>query len=386
MKTKHAPYSLYRKRNKSGAYVWYVRYWDADERRYSAVRSTGVVAAGKKGRRPAADEAARAMLDGIRPASDGRGLLDYVSAYWDAGHPHFQEREKLQNKKVSAQYLRKSREIMRLYIEPYEPFRRMRLRDLSGGAVRRWMLYLADRGLSACRIDSCVQALRAPVCYAVREGDVDGNPFQNVRAPARVRVEKGCLSRDETRRLADAPYDPLKKLAALFGVLCGLRLGEVRGLRREDISGGWIYVRHNWQNGEGLKGPKCGSNRTVPVPPDIEALLEGMPEREGYVFPGKREGVPVCMSSVQEWFYGLLEVIGISGEERKERRITFHSGRHTFVTLGRQAGISDIDIQALAGHKSGTMMEHYSHGGQVINLGSAALKMAAYIGRPCEEL
>lgn len=41
-------------------------HWDADGLRYSAVRSTGVAVAGKKGRRAAADEAARAMLDEAR--------------------------------------------------------------------------------------------------------------------------------------------------------------------------------------------------------------------------------------------------------------------------------------------------------------------------------
>jgi integrase len=226
-----------------------------------------------------------------------------------------------------------------------------------------------------------LQTLRAPVGYAVRCGDIERSPFQNVRAPARVSAEKGCLTREEAARLAEAPYDPKKKLAVLLGVLCGLRLGEARGLHREDISGGMIRVTRNWQNDEGLKGPKCGSARTVPLPSAAASLLDGIPSASGFLFPGKTEGKPVCMSAVQGWFRAMLENIGISGEEQKERRLTFHSGRHTFVTLGREAGISDIDIQAMAGHKSGTMMEHYSHAKQVIDLKDAGRKMEAVIGR-----
>jgi integrase len=381
MKTKHAAYSLYRKKNKSGAQVWYARYWNADERRYSAVRSTGVVAAGKKGRRAEADEAARAMLAEIQPCAGNTGLLQYMSAYWDAGHPHFQEREKLQDKKVSAQYLRKSREVMRLYIEPYAPFQHIKIGGLTDGMIRRWMLYLADMGKSPTRIDTCVQALRAPFSYAFRCGDIGRNPFQNIRAPARAKTEKGCLTGDEARRLANEPYGREKKLAVLLGVLCGMRMGEVRGLRYGDIRGGMIHIGHNWQNGEGTKKPKGGRERTVPLPSIAGELLAGMPGGQGFVFPGKTEGRPVCMSTVQGWFYGMLERIGISETERSERHITFHSGRHTFVTLGRQAGISDMDIQALAGHRSGAMMAHYSHAAQVIDLSGAGRKMEAVIGR-----
>jgi integrase len=381
MKTKHAAYSLYRKKIKSGKEMWYARFWDAALRRYSAVRSTGVIAAGKKGRRAEADGAARAMLAEIQPDTGNTGLLQYVSAYWDAGHLHFQEREKLQDKKVSALYIRKSREIVRLYIEPYAPFQHIKLDGLTNGMIRRWMLHLADMGKSATRIASCVQTLRAPLLYAVRCGDTGRNPFQNIRAPAKSASEKGCLTGDEVRRLAAEPFDAEKKLAVLLGILCGMRLGEVRGLRYGDIRGGMIHITRNWQNGEGLKIPKCGSGRTVPLPSVIGELLAGMPGGPGFVFPGKREGRPVCMSAVQGWFYGMLERIGIGEAERKKRRVTFHSGRHTFVTLGRQAGISDMDIQALAGHKSGTMMAHYSHAAQVIDLSGAGMKMEAVIGR-----
>jgi len=59
---------------------------------------------------------------------------------------------------------------------------------------------------------------------------------------------------------------------------------------------------------------------------------------------------------------GEPEAIGISAAKQKERNLTFHSLRHSFITLGRSDGISDLDIQAVAGHSTRRMMEHYSHG------------------------
>jgi integrase len=45
-----------------------------------------------------------------------------------------------------------------------------------------------------------------------------------------------------------------------------------------------------------------------------------------------------------------LEAIGISAYEQKKRNLTFHRLRHSFITLGRLDGITDLEIQAIAGH------------------------------------
>jgi integrase len=83
-----------------------------------------------------------------------------------------------------------------------------------------------------------------------------------------------------------------------------------------------------------------------------------------------------------------LEAIGIPGRwrsrnekpegyvnEQAKRNLTFHGLRHTFVTLGRLAGISDLEIQALARHKSRRMMERYSHANQVLDFKNAKKKL-----------
>jgi integrase len=66
--------------------------------------------------------------------------------------------------------------------------------------------------------------------------------------------------------------------------------------------------------------------------------------------------------------------------EQWRRNLTFHGLRHTFVTLGRLAGISDLEIQALARHKSGAMMERYSHAAQVLDFAAAREKLEKAIG------
>jgi integrase len=66
--------------------------------------------------------------------------------------------------------------------------------------------------------------------------------------------------------------------------------------------------------------------------------------------------------------------------EQTRLNLTFHGLRHTFITLGRLAGITDLEIQALAGHKSSRMMERYSHASQVLDFTAAREKLEKAIG------
>jgi integrase len=84
-----------------------------------------------------------------------------------------------------------------------------------------------------------------------------------------------------------------------------------------------------------------------------------------------RPGKPVCNN-----FFGVaiakeLASIGINKAEQKERFLTFHSMRHTFVTLAQLAGIPDVEIRALSGHKDAAVMQRYSHVPQVIDFEEA---------------
>ena len=68
--------------------------------------------------------------------------------------------------------------------------------------------------------------------------------------------------------------DPLSRLAVLLGLLCGMRRGEVRGLKWGDFDNGFINLTNNFVNVEGLKKPKRGKERTVPYLDIVEKALE----------------------------------------------------------------------------------------------------------------
>ena len=230
--------------------------------------------------------------------------------------------------------------------------------------------------------------MRVAVRYAVANGDLPADPFYGAGKAYHKEKIKGILSIEERERIIYTEIkDYYSRLAVLLGLLCGMRRGEVRGLQWGDISDGIITVRHNWVDGDGIKSPKRKggliqeNTRLVPMPKVIADLVNVIIAITRYKAPddfviqsAKRKGVPVSAKYFDHALKRELEGMGISLEDQNARNLSFHSLRHSFVTLGRLAGVSDLEIQALAGHGP-RMMQNYSHAEQVINLRQVGEKL-----------
>jgi integrase len=358
---------------------WYVRFWDERAKKYSANRATGIEVAGKKGRKAEAEAAALELLPKICFNVSNMTMIQYLGRFWRDDSPYFREHEKVYGHKLSAYYSKSHLDIIRLHITPYPPFAGIGIERLSAGLVRDWMLWMAERGSSGARINRAMQVIRVPLRYAIDRDEARLDPFTKIKPAHEIKREKGVLTKKEVMALMDAPLiDSRYRLAALFGLLCGMRLGEVRGLHWQDIDNEAriIRIRHNWQDMEGVKKPKNGSERDVPLPDMIaravklylkEVKIQSVP----LIF-GRKDGKPLCNGYFRLALIRELEAIGIPRAAQRERNITFHSLRHTFVSLARLAGINNFQAQALAGHKTSGMMERYSHPGQVIEISECA--------------
>jgi integrase len=374
MKTKHAPFSLYKKRTGTRFY-WYVRFWDDRERTYSIHRSTGIEAAGKKEHRNEAMKVANDLLPSVCFNVSNMSMVQYLKSFWSGESPYFRESEKVYKRRLSAYYAKSHQDTIRIHIEKYHPFNDIGIERVTPGLIRDFMLWMAERGVSGSRINRVLQTIRVPLRYAIERDEARVDPFTKVK-PAREELrEKGVLTRKEVLSLLNSPVNDVKKrLGILLGLLCGMRLGEVRGLHWEDIDSaeGLIRIRHNWQDMEGVKEPKCRSTRMVPLPKAVEYIGkeyqkgQGMP-REGLVFV-RPDGKPPCCGYFRLSLIGELENIGIPRANQAARNISFHSLRHTFVSISRLAGLNEFQTRALTGHRSVQVMERYSHAGQVVEV------------------
>lgn len=380
-----APFILFKRQTQSGL-IWYAKFWDEDQLQYSSYRSTGIPARGRDGGKLeallAAGEMAKEAASQAGKAPDIL-FLEYVSAFWRPDSPYAQERALIEQKPLSLAYLKINESNLRVHIKPFQPFAGIACRQLTAALIRDWKLWAAGNGLSGRMINLSLQTMRVPIHYAIEREELQADPFQRIRNAPETHKKKGVLTQLELNSLIKAPVrDPWARLAMLLGARCGMRRGEIRGLLWEDIEEKFIIIRHNWQDEEGMKIPKSGSFGEVPIPKDVRTMLDLIKvfsedsNPESFVLNRKwTPGVPMAASFFDECVRRELRDIGISAEEQKKRNLTFHSMRHTFVTLGRAAGISDFDIQALTRHKSKTMMDNYSHPEQVIDLAAAQEKM-----------
>jgi len=413
----NASYCLFKKQTSSGR-VWYVKFYDNLKKSYVSVKSTGVPVEGKFERRREAEDIAQRLFLSVteeKKLSDivNKPLIQFMLDFWTTNSEYVREKKSVDKKPLSTDYIESSHKNIEIHVTPFSGFIGITVGELSRAKVRAWKLWAAEKGLSGRKINIVLQAMRVPIRNAYRDEKIPSDPFFNVKEAAHKKKEKGVLTPKEVSLLIGKDVkNPRWRLAILLGCLCGLRRGEIRGLQWGDIEDGLITIRHNYIDKDGLKAPKCGSTRVVPFPDSVRKLLDMVRNvsvnttAESYVFEQiitKRrieEGkvinkiitpkIPVTEQFFRHALERELTEIGIPGEwprwnkekvpegyinEQKRRNLTFHSLRHTYITLGRIAGITDIEIQALAGHKDARMMDNYTHAGQVLDFKTAREKL-----------
>jgi integrase len=401
------PYTLFKKKAGNGL-IWYARFWNDKAKKYTLARSTGIYAEGKKERKWEAELKAQEMLKEIRFETEAadRSFIPYLEDFWKTDSPYVKECAVLKKKPLSAYYVHQNEVNVRLHVKPFPGFKRITLRELTAGFIKDWMAWAVDQKMSERKINSIVSTMRVAVNYAVEREELDKSPFSKIKPLPENPKEKGVLTFAERAKLLNAAStEPLSRLAVLLGLLCGMRRGEVRGLKWGDIDDGLINLTHNFVNVDGLKKPKRGKERIVPYLDIVEKAFEEVrkiathPAPETYVFESlERPGTPMGETFFRNALRRELEGIGISNgkkatsnlrlagtpsvpSEQKKRNLTFHSLRHTFITLSRLEGVlSDLEIQAVAGHSTRRMMEHYSHAEKVIDFKAFREKQDKAVG------
>lgn len=150
----------------------------------------------------------------------------------------------------------------------------------------------------------------------------------------------------------------------------GLRIGELRALRWKDVdwSGRILHVRKNAPSStgeEGVKTPKSGKVRSVPLAVPASKALDALSRRERFVGAEDRvfvtaTGGMIDGGKARDSFYAALQAAGLGALREKDDPITFHDLRHTFGTLAvREAPVTDV--QFWMGHKDIQTTMRYVH-------------------------
>ena len=204
----------------------------------------------------------------------------------------------------------------------------------------------------------------------VKESPVD-IPGAGIKKRTR-RKDEVVLTADEIHTIADNMPDR-ERLAVLLAGYCALRIGEVLGLRREDISidnDGTMWLSVNEQvQGRGtparLDPTKTDAgDRDVPVTPDIADEVQKHLDdyvagpADSFLFPRHPTGNrPHHPNTFRSHFDKARD------EENNPRfkDLTFHGLRHSCLTRLGQSGATLSDLMAFAGHSDIESVLVYQH-------------------------
>ena len=201
--------------------------------------------------------------------------------------------------------------------------------------------------------------------------DAAFDPWAAVRLRADDSVSRRELSLDELERLhaAAAEAGPEWRLLFATGLYTGLRLGDCCRLAwaNVDLARQTIQVVP-----EKTRRHAHGRPVTIPIHPRLLAELEALAadaSRRGqdYVNPAVAE---LYLNRNWELDDRLRRIfrraniamnVRMAGRSRRSVVASFHSLRHTFVSLSANAGVPLAAVQAIVGHTSTAMTRHYYH-------------------------
>ena len=341
--------------------VYYYYAYDADGRRrkYSTGKTTKTAAA--------AYCLSLAKTGNLIPAEKDSTLFRNLAAdIWNVEKSPYLRAAALRGRTLARQTIYNREQITQRRILPY--FGDMKIRNITRREIEKWMLGLSEQGFMPGSVNQAKITLNLIMEYAVDLGLIASNPCKVVKPFADHPKERGILTLEETREIFLPENisrlwnnNRISYAANLLAAVTGMRLNEVRALRREDIKEGYLVISHSiYKNG--LKDTKNHKTREIPIPQAAQDMLLSIcPICGGFVFSCDGKTPLPLYQFVIGGLYKALAAMGISEEERQRRNICFHSWRHFFNTTLRASGISDSKTQAITGHSSIEMTDRYTH-------------------------
>ena len=222
--------------------------------------------------------------------------------------------------------------------------------------------------LSRATANLSVKVLRVCFGEAVRQGLLATNPA--VRVPVLKTSDKSArraFTMPEIRRILKACGNDMEwRGLVLFGLYLGQRLGDLSKLtwRTVDLDSGEVA----------FTARKTGRRIVLPLVQPLIDYLTALPATDNpnaYIFPhaasAKRTG------TLSNQFREIMANAGLvearSHEATKQGRsqaretseLSFHSLRHSAVTMLKASGLSDVFAREIVGHESAAISRQYTH-------------------------
>ena len=187
--------------------------------------------------------------------------------------------------------------------------------------------------------------------WCVGEGELGTNPWEALKVKDKPEVHPhGMLSDTQVSILLGA-QDRVLHSALLFGLLTGMRSGEICGLMAEDITakgnlGRFVSIRPN----EVRLLKSKAAEREVPLHGVLEGLLDTVLPKSGRLFPH------LSVDRVVKRYAKLRQ------RHPELHGTVFHSTRKWFITQCERTGVPEHFTASLVGHHSARSANKLTYG------------------------
>jgi integrase len=260
-------------------------------------------------------------------------------------------------------------QLVRVHIKP--TLGRAKLKTLNPAQVRALYREKLEGGSSPRTVQYIHVTLHKALEQAQGDGLVARNAAKGIKAPRPRKKEIAPLTPDQARAFLEAARGDRFEALFVLALHCGLREGELLGLRWDDVDleDGTLRVRRTLsetRDGPIFEPPKNGKGRNVPLTgAAVEALRDHLARQmreidEGYednglVFASQTGNTMSASNLVNRHFKPLLK-------RAKLPRIRPHDLRHTCATLLLIMGVHPKYVQELLGHATISItLDTYSH-------------------------
>jgi integrase len=218
--------------------------------------------------------------------------------------------------------------------------------------VAAYRTRLAKRGLAAGTMNQHRAIVRGMFALAVRNYGLEGSPAVGFQWTRSRRATSGAISfyrPDEVQRLAE--HAGSEQDAAIFvtAAFTGLRASELRNLRWRsvDFADSLVHVERGYTDEGGEQLPKSYKVRSVPLMPQVAAVLSALRRRDYFATEDDLVFVNVVgtwidRSALYRRYKAAQSVAGL-------RELRLHDLRHSFGTMAVRA-FPITDVQTWMGH------------------------------------
>jgi integrase len=347
--------TVYPRKNKDGKVIGYRSSYFAPDgkRRYLSAKQKGEC---EKLLREAITDADRGLVFEAGTLTLGRYLDKWLSGIKDTVRQRSWERYE---------------QLVRVHIKP--ALGSLKLKDLTRAHVKNLYGEKLDAGSSP----RTVQYIHTTMHKALKDAMIDGlipkNVSAHIRLPKPRKKEINPLNPEQAKTFLEAARGDRYEALYVLAVHCGLRQGELLGLKWSDVDldGGVLQVRRTMseaRSGRIEEQPKNGKGRRIDLTRSVSEALRRHQERQREEIKGTEDyqdfglifastvGTPTNSKNLYWRSYKpTLERAGLPD-------ISFHELRHTCATIRFMRGQHPKRVQELLGHASIVQtMDTYSH-------------------------